>query len=139
MALPTPSEVGAWFLENHSQPFPAAQGCDGFTMLQDGGRDTGRLYTYAYAWVEAFVDHDMTCFFLLEARVHDGDEETRTQLFLATGYDGQRVVDRGVPIPFGAATREHRDWGLAGLHWFSDLVYAFHEEHQPLGEARPGR
>lgn len=113
MDLPSGPEIAAWFNANHAQRLGSFQGCDGLDLMREGA-------DYCYVWLEAYVDFDLTGYFLLDVRTSVGEIwETRDFLF---------VSSRGAcewhqyPVAFRDPAEVHRQRFVAGMTWFAQRI-----------------
>lgn len=135
LSLPSGIGIAHWWCDSdpdtHIAPcnrFTYAQGCDGIDLWRsDDGQD------YCYMWVEVFVDHDYTVFFMLDIRTSIGPEplnETRDHLFVAMGAgDGVECEWQNTPIEFAAPTEQHRERFSRSMDWFADRMDSWRQAH----------
>lgn len=116
----TDAEIGQWFIENLPH-FGLKQGCDGLDLPDTEG---------GYVWFEAFVDHDLHFFALLDVRTDDAQGiEHRDHLYVGWGISCALDVEwRGTPVRWLDDTRER---SALDLHWFAACIERFFDQRYP--------
>jgi hypothetical protein len=117
MHIPSGVEIKNWFLENHAKPYYRAQSAEGFDLVREGNE-------YCYIWMMAYVDMDLSSYFLLEVRTDDGKTETRDFLFVATDYDGNYCEWYNKPHkPFEEKPVDYwPDYFIGAMKWFGEKI-----------------
>lgn len=149
--IPSGVAIAHWWMEGEwregypangkspAQHYGFIQGTEGFDLWREGN-------DYCYAWLEAYVDHDVQSWYLLDIRTAQGSavgecRETRDHLFVGWSYGGLSRDTGGIkcaweqrPINFIASAAEHRERFLKGMQWFTDQI----EEEWKLEEKAGG-
>ncbi len=111
--------ISDWFLDHRI--YALSQGCEGFEFCRNNYIGSPHSPTYGYIWVELTLDLDYEMAWLLDVRKHNGVEETRDFLFVATGAFDARIEPRFMNTPTNFSNDNiHRS--TTGIRWFADQV-----------------
>ncbi len=114
MDVPSGVEIAKWFREQHAGRLQV-QGWDGLDLVREGE-------DYCYAWLEAFVDFDLACYYLLDVRTSIGHAESRDFLFVSDGMGNHWCEWHQQPVFFRDPPAAHVERFRSGMAWFAERV-----------------